>query len=271
MSPADAVAAGLMPKRDLLDWLVRVGFASPVAVQHSDGTTRTDEFFVLDLAGAAEAEVHPFELLLSYRPAGVVCFFSAVSFHALTRRIPSHHHVAELQRSPIRRVETEEPAPSTRAPRAPPNPLGKPAFSYQETCYYVSKRLSSRMPGIQTRDLSARSRYCITTLEQTLLDTLSRPFQCGGPETVFEAWSEGLGRLDEKRLVEYLAAIGSAVLSRRVGAMLESFDYKIQGPLLATLEAARQSPTRSDGGGMVPLLAGMAYTTPMDRWKILGP
>jgi predicted transcriptional regulator of viral defense system len=42
----------------------------------------------------------------------------------------------------------------------------------------------------------------ITTLEQTLLDTLHRPLSCGGPPIVIEAWEHtALGRSTNVDLV----------------------------------------------------------------------
>ena len=61
------------------------------------------------------------------------------------------------------------------------------------------------------------------TLEQTLLDSLYKPFLCGGPEVVFEAWQEAVGsrRIDEERLLTYLRAMNYPATTRRLAVMLE--------------------------------------------------
>ena len=46
------------------------------------------------------------------------------------------------------------------------------------------------------RAYGPRAQIRITTLEQTLLDSLYKPFLCGGPEVVFEAWQDAVDRLD---------------------------------------------------------------------------
>src|SRR5207237_3233319 len=43
-----------------------------------------------------------------------------------------------------------------------------------------TRRSARLVLGVQSRDYGPRTRIRITTLEQTLLDTLSKPFHCGG-------------------------------------------------------------------------------------------
>ena len=52
---------------------------------------------------------------------------------------------------------------------------------------YTTRREAHRVVGVQTRYVNEKSRYRVTTLEQTLVDTLHRPHSCGGPAVVFEA------------------------------------------------------------------------------------
>ena len=83
------------------------------------------------------------------------------------------------------------------------------------------------MPGVQDRRYGPRGRFRITTYEQTLLDTLHKPQNCGGPAVVLEAWQEATisGRLDEQRLLSYLTQMDYPSTSRRLGAMLQLMNY----------------------------------------------
>ncbi|MFT3882954.1 MAG: hypothetical protein QM703_25270 [Gemmatales bacterium] len=75
-----------------------------------------------------------------------------------------------------------------------PNLLGEWLFTYKGLRYYKTTKENRLVPGIQTRFLNPTSIVRITSLEQTLLDTLHRPLSCGGPAVVMEAWEQGITR-----------------------------------------------------------------------------
>ena len=79
-------------------------------------------------------------------------------------------------------------------------PLGRLVFTYQGAHYYLARRTARLVPGIQSRSSGPRCGFRITTYEQALLDTLYKPYHCGGSSVVLEAWQEGTssGRLDEE-------------------------------------------------------------------------
>jgi predicted transcriptional regulator of viral defense system len=72
----------------------------------------------------------------------------------------------------------------------------------------------------QWRFVHELSRIRVTSLEQTLLDTLHRPLNCGGAAVVFEAWDTGADRLDHDKLATLLHRINDLRLTRRVAYML---------------------------------------------------
>jgi predicted transcriptional regulator of viral defense system len=113
------------------------------------------------------------------------------------------------------------------------------------------------------------SRIRVTTVEQTLVDTLHRPMSCGGAAVVFEAWDTGADRLDHNSLATLLARVDDPRLTRRVGYMLSHRLGTLEPHLLSVLTAAqRRSPVLTDA---VSLLNGVPYTTHDARWNLLVP
>ena len=84
----------------------------------------------------------------------------------------------------------------------------------------------------------------MTTLEQTLLDTLHKPWSCGGSSVVFEAWERGVPLLDEERTAEYLMKIGRFDLTRRGGYMLDNNNYSPVDPKLCKLLNAAKTKVK---------------------------
>src|SRR5262249_23592887 len=148
--------------------------------------------------------------------------------HGLTTQLVEHHHVAEMRpQDPSPPTESakgtgsERPEGTTTAGSRPPRGWTL-LFRYKGIPFYSTRRSVRLVPGIQTRGYGPRTRVRIPTREQPLLDTLHKPFHCGGPEVVFEAWKEGVAsrRVDEERLVEYLRAMNYPATARRLGVML---------------------------------------------------
>lgn len=249
----------------LLAWLQELKLARAVPVE-SPESERPVRFFVLGLERfAGEPQVDPIELLQAYAPQGVVCYFTALAFHALTTQPPSHHHVAVLAARSKER-EAAPPRPATARLMRTYNPLGKLAFRHQGVPYFLTRRESQLVPGVQQRYLNSRALVRITSREQTLLDTLHRPLNCGGPEVVFEAWRTGVEDMDASRLAELIVLADHPHLRRRVAAMLDLMDYPSGDDLRAVLERGRV-PSEPP----IPLLAGMEYSRLDPRWCVLVP
>lgn len=124
-------------------------------------------------------------------------------------------------------------------------------------------------PGVQRRYLDATTIFRVTTREQTLLDTILYPVQCGGPAVVFEAWDTGLETLDEPRLLSYLDAIGDLRLDLKIGYILEQRDFEAGPELSARIDAARRFMTESKDPLPIPLLRGYHFSR-TDKLGLLG-
>lgn len=269
----DGFKKGSQSPQSLLATIVRQGHAAKLPI---DG----ESFYLLELGARPEAEVDPLELLMSAKPAGVICYFSAVVYHSLTTQVAAHHHVAEL--TPPREVvpkvatkttpkdpEAEPIAPSERPPRS----LGTLLFRYHDLPYYLTRRSSRLIPGVQVRHHGPRTRIRITTLEQTLLDTLYKPFQSGGPEVVFEVWQTAtdLGRIDEERLVQYLVAMNYPATTRRLAVMLELVEHAPGAELARLLDRCQAEMDRESPFARISLLPGLSYESLNERWLVKTP
>ena len=182
---------------ELLNWMKKLGLAWAI---EAEGAT----FYFLEIGASPKSEIDPMELMMAYEPFGVVCYFSAIAFHSLTSQMPSHHHVAVLADSTrmgdgneagqektefgLRRETIAKNVDSDKRTRSKANPFGKVVFSYLEIPYHLTRRTKRLVPGVHNRSNGPRGRFCITTYEQTLLDTFHRPQNCGGPAVVLEAW-----------------------------------------------------------------------------------
>jgi predicted transcriptional regulator of viral defense system len=257
----------------LLEWLCRLRLASSIPIQ---GET----IYLLEIGASGESEISPLELLMAGKPSGIICYFSAVAYHGLTTQIVEHHHVAELQpqASGAQRehseigvaVQPERPTPSTtRVPRG----LGTLIFGFQGVSFYSTRRSSRLIPGIQTRGYGPRAQIRITTLEQTLLDSLSKPFHCGGPAVVFEAWQEGVAsrRIDEERLVMYLRSMNYPSTTRRVAVMLELVGGTPGTELRHFLQASQKAIDRQSPHACISLLPGVDYQNLNESWLVSTP
>lgn len=258
----------------LLEHLCKIGLAHHIQTQTPPSWQRRPaEFYLLEI-GSSQSSVSPLELLQAYSPAGVICYFTAVTFHSLTTQTASHHHVAELQR-PVRAAAASpvEKTPTTpkRTQAVARNPLGTARFLHQNIPYYSTKRSQRSLAGLQTRDLGPRTQFRITTLEQTLLDTLAKPFHCGGPSVVFEAWEAGIPRVGEDRLVEYLTHMSYPASARRLGAMLDLFDYTPQQELRQILSLCQSTIDRDADYSRISLLPGLPYKNFNDKWQVYLP
>jgi predicted transcriptional regulator of viral defense system len=108
----------------------------------------------------------------------------------------------------------------------------------------------------------------MTTLEQTLLDTLHKPWSCGGSSVVFEAWERGLPLLDETRVLEYLKKIGRTDLTRRVGYMLENNNYSPVDPKLCKLLNDAKAKVKKGQMLTIPLLPDVPSKALDDTWGV---
>jgi hypothetical protein len=263
-----------LPHSSLLEWLCCMHLASRIPVDCKTAS------YLIEIGASIKADVDPIELLMAYRPKGIACYFSAVAFHALTTQLVEHHHVAELspQRAGPESERTEKSAAQATARQSgtkqhTPRRLGTLLFRFQGVPFYSTRRSARLVPGVQTRAYGPRARVRITTLEQTLLDTLYKPFHCGGPEVVFEAWREGISwqRIDEERLVAYLRAMNYPATARRLGVMLELVGFVPGAELRRFLDDCKGAIERTSPHACISLLPGVTYQRLNAPWLVYTP
>ena len=260
------------PGTEMLQRLVASGLVQPVPIDVYPTSKHTDgEVFLVDF-GASVESLHPVELLLALRPSasGVICYFTALWQHALTTQIPPHHHIARLISPPVLESGSPSSGSQARAKVRARDPLGTRRCLFQGTPYYETRRSTGWVPGVQTRHLNEITIFQMTTIEQTLLDTLQHPQRCGGPAVIFEAWDTGLEILDEERLLSCLVAIDNALLERRVGYLLEWCNYEPEGELKARLVNARKVAAHCEYG-RPPIFRGYHFERTDDRWLLEVP
>jgi predicted transcriptional regulator of viral defense system len=212
------------------------------------------------------------ELLQAYAPEGTICYFTAISFHSLSTQPPVHHHIAIPTEgyitSAVPDVSSQKDIPSKRTPR---NPLGTMLFRYGGLPFFRTSREKRLLRGAQLRYIGPTAIIRITDLEQTLLDTLHRPLHCGGPAVAFEAWEQGIKKLREDRLADYLASMQHRPTAQRLGYIFADLDYKPGAKLIAVLNRYLSQLDPTDPGGYQQLFPGMRYTNLRKPWLVYGP
>jgi predicted transcriptional regulator of viral defense system len=252
---------------DFIQWLVDARLAQPLALTTVGPGHEPPTIFVIAIGGASTADaVDPLELLLAAEPHGFASYFSALSFHELTTQSPPAHYVALHGRSPMNRARQPLAASSPRGGK--PDPHGSPLFTFDGTPYYVTKRTEPSV-AVQRRFFDAQFLLRVTTLEQTLLDTLKMPLRCGGEEVVFEAWEGAVDRIDPAKMSSTLLALGDGNMARRVGAMYAQLGRSL--PMLVATTVQELATTTSEAEAEVHLLRGFRYTSFNAQWRVHVP
>ncbi len=253
----------------LLSLLVDSKLARQLPPDDFSDVSKSPAIYSLELGGAPS--ISPIELLQATQPAyqkTVVCYFTALLYRELTTQDAPHHHVAVLKTAP-RQSQPETGALPANADNPARKPqLGTLLFRYQGTPFYMTQREPSLIPGIQTVRYSPSCLVRMTTLEQTLLDTLHRPWNCGGPSVVFEAWERGLPLLDDARLAHCLKSIGRTDFTRRAGYMLEQFGHAAADNDLQALLSDAKDKVKSGTAPIIPLLPRVPATLHNSTWGI---
>jgi len=249
-------------------WVGQLEAAAVISALALDNVDQhLDQLFAVGL-GTDPDSLEPADLLMALEPKGVACYFSALAIHRLTTQFPAHHHVARLiWRSP-RAGPAYPVAPRLSSASSTHRKLGTLRVAWGGLPYYSTQRDLSLVTGVAVHHLSDRLQCRVTTLEQTLLDTLLRPASCGGPPRVFEAWEVARSSTSVETMIDLLGRIDHPELWRRAGFMMENQDYDIPESVLATL---RHRTMIARGEAPVPLLPGMPYTRAEPRWRLLVP
>ena len=251
--------------------LEKLGWVKPLAITWNRPYGSRPALYEVCLHGNDITPIDPLELLQGYEPKGVVCYFGAVQHHELTTQIPPFYHIAKLRPGSLPCYTPEETTQLAAKPKNY-NSLGTALFTLDTVQFYETTRYPSLMPGVQTRFTSNRSRLRITDFEQTLLDTITHPIQCGGSAVVFEAWERAADRIDPVRLLAHLEAIDRMALWRRVAAML-TLTQIMDGDstLMDAFEKKRtlmDGPTEQDE---LPLLPDHEFSQLNSAWRVRIP
>ena len=257
----------------LLDWMCKIRLMAKLPIEGAS-------IYLFEAGATTESEVDPLELLMASVPAGVICYMSAIVYHGLTTQHAGHHHIAKLvPTKPTQEIEQAEVLPSETPNLSPASGdrksrgLGTQLFQFHQVSYYRTDKTIKLVPGVQTRSYGPRTNIRITTVEQTLLDSLYKPFHCGGPEVVFEAWQEAIqsDRIDEGRIVSYLHTMQYPATTRRLAVMLEQYGYSPRTELSKFFESALNAIDRNGPYARISLLPGVNYTTLNDEWLVHTP
>lgn len=253
--------------------LESMGLAFKVPVKGVKSSSSSKSFYLLGISTSKKGTVQPFELLQAYKQDGIICYLSALFYFNLTTQFPSHHHIATIIKK-AERISTEQTSNIMNEKsddKRKRNKLGTFGFSYQDLAFYSTRRKDYTIPGVQLRIFNSRTKIRITTIEQTLLDTLQYPYRCGGPSVIFEAWKTHKNKINESKILDYLKQIGSDNLSRRVGAMFEIFKYRSSKDLSNHLKEIQNSILTTNEILDIPLFKGISYSNINTNWKILIP
>jgi hypothetical protein len=255
--------------RTLIDQLVFAGVVTPVPLESIAGSKPRYHLYGVGFGTSIE-RLDPIELLLAAVPTGVICYFTALQVHGLTTQLPPFYHVA--QRTSVERGARSTYVDSLQAVTSDSSRVDKPRlgtlmFVRQTMPYYLTRRDRRWLRDIQVRYLNDKTRFHVTTLEQTLLDTLHRPASCGGPAVVFETWETAREQLNLERLTMLLRDINDAHLTRRVGYMLERFEYSLDQPSIAVLHEV-QHDVMQRPSDLIPLFPGIPYEGIDARWGL---
>ncbi len=258
---------------EILTHLKNIGWAYKLDVDPlSNKTPPSKDFYLLDITAAHEIKIDPLELMQAYKPKGIICYMSALTYHSLTSQLPTQHHIAVL----VKPTKTYESPKTIRKENKKTftdkkSSLGDLVFNFQNQPCYLTRRSQSRLVGYQTRITGPRTRLRLTTIEQCLLDTLHKPICCGGVPVVLEAWQEGLPRIDEELLTSYLLQINYPLYFRRLGALFELLDYTPGGDLEKTIALGLESFDQNDPNASIALLPGFNFPTLNKKWQVLTP
>jgi predicted transcriptional regulator of viral defense system len=264
------------PGVEILRLLSSMGLASAVTTEKDKTNAPSKEFYLIGISASHDVTADPFEILQAYKPSGVICFFSALSYYGLTTQLPTHHHIVTIVEPTtttknVKPKETFPPSSEISTKESNTKKIGTLAFSYDGTPFYTSRRSKNTIPGIKNRVLNSRTHIKIASKEQTLLDTLHYPLHCGGAEVILEAWDDQRDNLDEKSFLDLLQKIDSSLLTRRLGALFDFLDYSPNNELSLFLKREKEETQNSSELPPITLFRGLNHTHLNSEWKTLTP
>lgn len=255
----------------ILNHLISMGLASRILVEGIPEDAPSREFFLLGIQESQETDVDPLELLQAYDQQGIICYFSALAYYNLTTQVPVHHHVATLT-TQMTKTTSERPSPVVVPKNAnTKSKLGTYIFTREGVSFYCTKRVKNSIPGVKMRVISPRTHLRITTIEQTLLDTLQYPFHCGGQDVALESWGRHIRQIEGDLLLDYLKKTQIYPLTRRVGAIFDLFGIQPAKDLDSFLKESKAQIFALPEVPEIPLFKGIKSQRSNPTWKVLVP
>lgn len=132
-------------------------------------------------------------------PEGFIAYGSAAEQHGLSLQVFNSVIIANTERSGTRSIGSLN---VQLVKVAAPNYLGFQSLN--------------RGPSVK-----------VATLERTLIDCIDRPDLAGGISDLVEILARGKKRADLERVIELLSSYSSKSLIKKVGFLLEQFDYPL--------------------------------------------
>jgi predicted transcriptional regulator of viral defense system len=258
-------------KTRLVDALVESGILDRIE-SSLPPDKRTPQFlYYLSYAGSHEPDPpSSAEILLALKPRGVVCYSTAVFLHGLSTQIPNHHHVAgptPTMRGNVRTTDNESASGDESGKDR--SKLGQQLFELSGSGFYAHRRSDRHLQEHELVQNDPKTMVRITTLEQTLYDTLFHPRLCGGAAIVFEAWESAESRYNEDRLFSLMKASSYHPIIRRIGAMLECIPGAGSSSLLESISILYSGLEQQHEP--IELIPGAGCTDLLPKWQVLVP
>lgn len=254
----------------MLATLREAGVARPMPVETVSPRWGSEWLWCIGL-GITPDEVTPPEILQAIEPSGALCYQSAIEVHGLTTQLATVHHIARARPTQAKAPGTiaASAASAATAVAAPP-PLGRPLFNWRGAGYFVAKRDPRYFTDVERHRIAQFAWFRVTTLEQTLIDTLHRPGHCGGLDVVFECWESAAPRVDAERLARVVLSIGDELLNRRVGWMMEQHGLG-NGAVLDSVRGEGHLSDSTDSSQLPALFGGMPFDRVDRSWRLRVP
>jgi predicted transcriptional regulator of viral defense system len=250
--------------KDFIVHLVNSGVIREIPVTSSESAKLPVLYLIHDRFETGELD--PRIILSTAVPNGIICYLGALEYYELTTQLPPFYHIAKIDnRSQPERQNTGK---ATLIKNNKPKSIGQLQFYYDNTPCYMTQRSSYTLSGEITGYISAVP-IRLTSLEQTLLDSLEKPMHCGGGDIVFEAWetADKNSNINEQKLLKCLTDINNMKLSRRCGCMLDIIGYPYGEELATYLNNA----FTNDDEPIMLMRGNSSYNTLDKKWKVYRP
>ncbi len=179
--------------------------------------------------------IHEFEIAMHLVKPAMISYYSAFYHHGLTDQVPKRVYISTLKGHSI----PHEQGQTRRA-----------KFKLADIEYQIVQLKEERYyGGIQA--WRGEGGFKVADLERTLIEGFASPHYCGGFNEVMQGLTEGLGKVNLEKLIDYALRWDIAV-SRRVGWALEELGIEntILSPLVHRERAGyrRLDPSRPAQG-----------------------